>query len=1267
MKKRVAIVLASFFVLLFLGLVFLLATEPGLIFIQKGVNRFAGDMLSIGQVRGSLLGDGSLTDIRFVSADVDVGVERLDYSWRPGRLLRAELNIAKVVVSGVDVGLKDTPQVESPNAPATSDALELPAHLLPFAVLLESLEVNKLRIIDSDGQDLFVVDKVITSLESRGKQLKINDFDFQSPEIGLALHGNIAIDSSWTLDLQGDWRLSGFEFHPTTGTFSATGLLTAPHLDLVVQSPADIRVAGDFANLLENPQWTAKLEAKNVDLSTLIVDCPKIELATVHGDLTGSFADYRGHVVADGAWDTLKGMHLVSDIDGDFLGIDFHSLRIDKQESSAEAIGGKISWQDIFSWQGRFLFKNFDPSVIVEELQGKVTAELVSAGDVKDNGVIASFEIINLDGVLSDHKVSAFGNVFLNETDVRTDGLTIRSGEVTGLAYIENALFSWAKEPSWSGKIRLDHFDPSWLNPEFPGSINGEFEGQGKLAEKGLEGSLHIKKISGTLRGNDLSGGGELSYSGDTFHTTGLVLKSGPSELVVNGEVGDSLALKFALTSPDIGTLLPEGKGSILLQGNLQGNRNDPKVDAKIEGNGVSYGEDSLGRLQAEIHAGLKSDGKLSASILADKISVAGFSIDKGAIRINGSLAKHQIVVDGSGDIGTLGLEAFGTYSNEWHGELSHFHLDAADYGVWRQEKKAALKIGETGILLEKLCLTDEKSSVCLGGDVRLGKEVSWTAQGELSSLPLKWLNRLKLTDVPVSGQVQATIAASGNSTSVVSAKAEVRVLAAEMSVDIQNAEMVPFRVDNSHLTLDLAHGLLQTKLIVQIQNGGQLVLAADVSNAGKFSASLNSQPLKGSLELKDFDLAILSNFTGYGVEPTGRVNNSFVLAGTLGQPKVSGELSIEDGDIYLPYQGITLQDVSLAIEAGEESALVHGKATSGSGQVAAVGTIKYGTEGVEGVLNIQGSNFLLLSLPEYVIKVNPDVQLTFTKDKGQIKGTVDIPYGLITPEEMSDSISASEDVIFVSGTKEERVQGWPFNMDVNVRLGDDVRIDGYGLTGRLVGKLRVYTTPDDSIAGRGELDLIDGNFTLYSRSLKIRRGRVLFTGGPIDNPGVDVRAQVKVSDKAALGEGYTVGVDISGLVQDLKYHLFSDPYMNDTEIISFMVVGHSLANSTEDEGNMLEAAAVLLGTKGSSEYTKELGNLLFIDDLHLEGSSSKENVSVVVGKHLTEDLYIGYDLNMFTQLGQFRVRYDLTHGFSVETRSSAEATGADLIYSFQK
>ena len=943
---------------------FLLSTEPGLLVIQRTVNRFAGPALSIGQVQGSLLGTGTLLDISFVSADVKVGVNRVEFSWRPERLLKAELNIAKVVVSGVDIALKDGPEDGS-----SGDTVELPSTLLPFTVLFESLELTKLRIIDTDGQDLFLVNRASARLKGYGKRLTFDELSLQSPEIGLTLHGNIEMENNWTLDLQGNGRLAGYEFHPTTGSFLATGPLMNPHLELEVQSPADIRIGADFVNLLGNAQWSAQLEAKDVDLSTLIVDCPKIELTTLKADLTGTFETYQGRVEANGKWDTLDGLHLVSELAGDFLGIEFQALRIDYQDSSAEADGGKISWQDIFSWEGRFLFTNFDPAVVVAELPGQLTAELVSAGDVKDNGVVASFQILSLDGMVRDYTVSAVGNVFLTETGVHTDGLTIRSGDLAGLAKIENGFFSWAKEPSWSAKVRLEHFDPSWLNPDFPGSINSEFEGSGKLGDNGLEGALNIKEVSGTLRGEDLSGGGQLTFLDDTLQTTGLVLKSGRSELAVNGQAGESLALNFSLSSPDIGKILPQGKGSILLEGRLQGNRNAPQIDAKVEATGVRYQENSIDQLEAQIHAGLQSDGKISASIVGNKISVAGVFIDQGAVKMNGTLAKHQIVVDGSGALGTLGFMVLGNYKNGWRGDLSRFQLDTADYGVWRQEKKAAVAFGGDGVLLERLCLADKESTVCLEGDVRLGKEVLWTAQGELSALPLKWLNRLQLIDAPVSGSIQAKITANGDSSRVLAANAEVKLSAAEISVDTEDTEINSLRIEESLLTLGLADRLLQTHMHTRIQNGGQVVLAAEVSNVGDFSASPDSLPLSGKLELQKFDLASLTPFTGYGVEPTGSVNNSFIIAGTVGQPKVTGELSILDGNIYLPYQGITLENIVLSIEAEDESARVNRlQATSGPGKVAVVGTIQYGAKGIEGVLNIKGNDFLLLNLPEYIV-----------------------------------------------------------------------------------------------------------------------------------------------------------------------------------------------------------------------------------------------------------------------------------------------------------
>ncbi|MCP4342360.1 MAG: hypothetical protein GY799_26660 [Desulfobulbaceae bacterium] len=1275
--KRTAYFLVPLFFLLSVCSLFLLTTESGLVFIQSNVNRFGGGAVSIGQVRGSLLSDFTLSNIRLVSADADIDVQQLEYSWRPRNLLKAEFNIAQLMVTGVEIALKDDPE-----PPPTDDVVQLPAALLPLTILVESLVLNKLEIVNSDGEDLFIVDRATASIETNADRLTINAFDLQGPEIGLTLHGNIEVQQEWVLDILGGWRLAGFEFHPMTGTFSVKGPLGNPHLEVGGHSSASIRVVADLVDLLDKPEWTAKLEAKDVDLSTLIVDCPKIELASVTADFAGDLDNYRGRVTADGTWETFKGMHLTSSLTGDFLGIAFQSLLIDLQNSSLEVKDGKIDWKNIFSWDGQLLLKNFDPAVITEELQGRFSAELQSVGDVNDNGVVASFEILNFDGVVGDNKISASGDVFLTETEVKTDGLTIMtfmstgsigsigsigSGDIAGLAHIEHANFSWAEEPHWSGKIRLEQFDPSWLSPDFFGSVSGELQGKGSLGDKGLEGSLNIKNLSGMLRGNEISGGGEISISGDTLKTTGLALEIGPSKLTLQGQAGDRLALDFSFSSPDIGSILPESKGSILLQGSLKGSRSEPHLDAHVEGAGLSYQENRLVQAQADIQAELKQDGKLTGLLVAEKMTLSGFVVDKGVIKLKGSLAEHELVVDVAGALGELGFTARGAYQDEWRGELSHFQLEAGDSGVWRQEQSVAFKVGRNGVLLEKICLVDGEGTLCLGGDVRLVKELSWAVQAKMTSVPLQWLNRLDLVTVPVSGEINAEIAANGDSRRVLSAKIESNVAAVSLLMNVNETEQVPFSVDDFFLTLDLTDSLLQGNINVRMQDDSQVVLSANVEGAGEFSPPLDSLFLHGNLDLKEFDLALLSAFTGFGVEPSGRVDSSFTLKGTVGQPNLSGDLKVREGGIELPYQGITLEDIVLSIEAGEEAAQVSAQVTSGPGQLTAAGTVQYGATGIEGALNIMGDDFLLVNLPEYAIRVKPDLLLTFGNDTGEISGTIDVPYGLIAPEEMSDSVSVSEDVILVSGTEEERTNNLPIKPNLKIRLGDDVRIDGYGLTGKLEGELNVLTQQDNSLAGRGTLTLVDGTFAMYGQKLSIERGRVLFTGGPLDNPGIDVRAQRKVTGKKLGSEIYTVGLDVSGLVQDLQYNLTSDPFMEDTEILSLMIVGQTLADSSSEEGNMLEAAAMMLGTKGSSGFAKDLGSFMSLDDLHFEGSSTRENMALVVGKRLTEDLYIGYDLNMFSQLSKFRVRYDLTRGFSVETRSSAESTGADLLYSFER
>ena len=51
------------------------------------------------------------------------------------------------------------------------------------------------------------------------------------------------------------------------------------------------------------------------------------------------------------------------------------------------------------------------------------------------------------------------------------------------------------------------------------------------------------------------------------------------------------------------------------------------------------------------------------------------------------------------------------------------------------------------------------------------------------------------------------------------------------------------------------------------------------------------------------------------------------------------------------------------------------------------------------------------------------------------------------------------------------------------------------------------------------------------------------------------------------------------------------------------------------------------------------------------------------VGKYLTPQLYFSYGWSLFSDSHVFRVRYNITKQWEIETRTGTEATGADIFY----
>jgi autotransporter translocation and assembly factor TamB len=55
------------------------------------------------------------------------------------------------------------------------------------------------------------------------------------------------------------------------------------------------------------------------------------------------------------------------------------------------------------------------------------------------------------------------------------------------------------------------------------------------------------------------------------------------------------------------------------------------------------------------------------------------------------------------------------------------------------------------------------------------------------------------------------------------------------------------------------------------------------------------------------------------------------------------------------------------------------------------------------------------------------------------------------------------------------------------------------------------------------------------------------------------------------------------------------------------------------------------------------------------------------MSKEIYKDLYISYGKDLTGEGGSFRARYDLGHGFSIESETSSKTAGADLLWSLER
>jgi translocation and assembly module TamB len=221
-------------------------------------------------------------------------------------------------------------------------------------------------------------------------------------------------------------------------------------------------------------------------------------------------------------------------------------------------------------------------------------------------------------------------------------------------------------------------------------------------------------------------------------------------------------------------------------------------------------------------------------------------------------------------------------------------------------------------------------------------------------------------------------------------------------------------------------------------------------------------------------------------------------------------------------------------------------------------------------------------------------------------------------------------------------------------------------LKGKLKGSLLVEETPELAPRGSGRIEVVAGNYRIYGEEIEIQRGQLLFSSSPLDNPGLDLRVARQSQSSTAGGDPITAGAQIRGTLKKPQLTLFSTPKMPDPDVLSYLVLGRAPQNGDSGgESALLFKAANAMGLGGGA-LTKSLGDAFGLDSLELGGAGGSDT-SLMLGKYLTPDLYVGYGVGLLNAVNTFNVKYRLNQRLMFESNSSAVGTSADLIYTIER
>lgn len=837
----------------------------------------------------------------------------------------------------------------------------------------------------------------------------------------------------------------------------------------------------------------------------------------------------------------------------------------------------------------------------------------------------------------------------------------------------------------WYTNIDVKDINPEPFFSSWPGKINF-------LLNAHVENdttTLDLANLHGTLKNQALSGDFHYQQTADQNHYINSDIHFGNARFKAKGKINDVVDLQWDVNIPKLQDVLAEYalSGSLISQGSLKGPREMPDVNLSAQGQQLKFDQWSIDQLNL---SALYHNNTAPMKLLFDFNNIKNNNKAIGNLHgsLNGTKNQNAIQLTYGYEQNFLTLNAKGAYADEqqWRGTLDNISIQSPTAHSWHLQSPTPLFLSKEAIKISPFCLLNNKIKFCMNTEWEKGKMLQTEIKGE--KIPLDVLNPW-LGDFILHGEVNTStkITALANKTPIIDLNIELIPGVFDYIVDDISRPLhyqggtIKAQLNEHQFSAKIALELLQKSTVYANINADQKHW-----NPNNWLAS----PIHGDFTLNapqlDFLAALIPKIAKTRGSGTGHGN----ISGTIANPILTGTAKVTQASFTVP--DVSSEVTNMTATGGIRDGILsyQGIGSAGNGNFKITGTTQIKNKQLHTHLELQGKNMLISDTPGVKVVATPNLRMNIIDKVMSLEGNLFIPKGEFRSYDYNDTTVLPDEITYSQKTPLKPSTAAPVELTtyIELKLGDNITIDSNGLKGKLAGGLTINDKAGGATTAFGQLSLINGTYDFRGQPLKVERGILNFNGGPINNPNLNARAIRKIGKSGVYqslsfsDQNRIVGINITGTLAKHTLTLFSEPDdISTSDILSYLVLGQSttaVSGSSMNAKALLGAAQALnlSGDNSLSRFKSQLEQKLGLSELDITSYETKNKASpettiqhtaFVLGRYLSPKLYVNYSFDILDHTNVFRIRYFLNKKWSVQSESSADGNGLDILYSFER